>query len=97
MAFNLRVVTHPGTPDARGTPPAGRPKTGPRHENKTGNDRAHENKTGNDRAHDRLTRKPIHLSSRDATRYATFKSKHVRKRTCKVSAETGKDGKPARP
>ncbi len=96
MAINLWVVTHPGAPDAMGTTPAGRPNTGQRHENKTENDRAHENRTGNDKAHDRQTRKPIHLSSRDATRYATLQTKHVRKRTCKDSAETGKDGKPAR-
>ena len=92
MAFNLWVVTHPGTPDEQGTPPAGRPKTGPSHEHKTGNETAR-----NDTAHDKLARKPNPLSSRDTTRYATFKAKQARKRTCKGSAETGKDGKPARP
>ena len=75
-----------------GTLPAGRPKTGPRHEHKTENGRAHENRTGNDKAHDRQTRKPNHLSSRDATQYATLQTKHE----CKDSAETGKDGKPVR-
>ena len=92
MAINLWAVTHPGAPDAMGTPPAGRPNVGQRHERKTENGRANEHRTGNDKAHDRQTRKPIHLSSRDATQHATLQTKHE----CKDSAETGKDGKPAR-
>ena len=70
-------VTHPRAPDEMGTTPAGRPKTGPRHENKTENGRAHENRTGNNQTKhttDQQGRKPILLSSRDVTRHTTLQT-----------------------